>query len=166
MAQHYSDRTKNRLKAEGVYNLSVQDYEVLPISTCWCNFLPTSCSTWTHSAAQKRDSWWRIGKNGLRHPQISKGSSKCTMRSWHPFRNVSEWWGSFWGRDLLYKGLMTWYDMEKNADVPFRMVHLPRKKWFPPTWGREYHSLQKNTNTKTSIWNLKLPYPPLCHWYL
>ena len=107
MAQHYSDRTKNRLKAEGVYNLSVQDYEVLPISTCWCNFLPTSCSTWTHSAAQKRDSWWRIGKNGLRHPQISKGSS----------------WNVPWGHGTLS-------GMSLNDEAAFEAVIYFTKAWW------------------------------------
>ena len=59
---------------------------------------------------------------------------------------------------------MIWYGKKRRCS--FQNGPPSQKKMIPPTWGREYHSLQKNTNTKTSIWNLKLPYPPLCHWYL
>lgn len=38
----------------------------------------------------------------------------------YPFRNVSEWWSSIWGRDFIYKGLLTWYDMWKKHICSFR----------------------------------------------
>ena len=68
----------------------------------------------------------------------------------HPFRNVSEWWGSFWGRDLVYKGLMTWY-VKKTQMFLSEWSTFPEKKGFPPTWGREYHSLQKTQILKPAL---------------
>lgn len=108
------------------------------------------------SSAQKRDSWWRMGKNGLRHPQISKASwwrtVKSTMRSWHTLSGMSLNDEAAFEAGIYFTKAC-WHDMicEKTHLFLSEWSTFPEKNDSPATWGREYHNLHKRQILKQAL---------------